>query len=242
MKKTNLLMLGIVIAGASLFTSCDDDGLTSGDPNYWTTDRGQFTANINDSTTMFFLDNGNGTASVTFDGSNPLHWQSSTTANANITTYTGTIEVPSTVTYNGKSYDVTAIGDQAFLGNRKLTNVTLPETITSLGEGAFELCTTLQSIEIPAGVNEIPLCCFARCAALTTVTIPQNVTSIGKMAFFGCIKLKEIHCQSATPPTLAADILSNVTDSPGLTVYVPAGSKSAYEQADYWKNLTIEEE
>lgn len=242
MKKNDLLLLCLALVMSAVFCSCDDDGLTEGDPNYWTTTRGQFTANIGNDSVMFFLDKGDGTAAVTFDGNNPLHWQSSTTASANVTTYTGDLTVPSTVSNNGKSLTVTSIDKEAFLGCRKLTSVTLPETITSLGDGAFELCTTLKTVNIPSGVSAIPLCCFARCAALTTITIPQGVTSIGKMAFFGCTKLTAIHCLSTTPPTLAADMLTNVNDSEGLTVYVPNGSKQAYEQADYWKNVTIEEE
>lgn len=182
-------------AGMLAFSSCsDDDGLTAGDSNYFTTSRGQFTATLEDGTTLFLLPGGNtGEAALTFDGDNPRHWASSTSANVNIETYSGSLELPETVLgSDGKTYVLTAIGDEAFMGCRKLTSLVLPETVTSFGEGAFAICNTLASINIPEGVTEIPVGCFGYCQKLTNVTLPSTVTSIEKMAFHGCTGMTAI--------------------------------------------------
>ncbi len=73
--------------------------------------------------------------------------------------YTGDIVIPSTVTYNDVTYSVTSI-DAAFNGSSRLTSVTIPASVVSLGSYAF-----------------------ASCSKLTSITIPNSVTSIGSYAF-----------------------------------------------------------
>ncbi|MDE6515798.1 MAG: leucine-rich repeat domain-containing protein, partial [Bacteroidales bacterium] len=51
--------------------------------------------------------------------------------------YSGTVVIPATVTYDGKTYRVTSIGKEAFFGRTGLTSVTIPESVTSIGEYAF---------------------------------------------------------------------------------------------------------
>ena len=91
--------------------------------------------------------------------------------------------VPSTVTYNNKTYTVTALYN-AFVGCDKLTSVKLPSTLTFIGAEAFEDCFALTSITIPAGVTVIGKEAFSGCSALTSITIPASVTSIGGDAFY----------------------------------------------------------
>ena len=73
-----------------------------------------------------------------------------------------TVNIPSSVTYSGKTYSVTSIGNYAFRGCRGLTSVTIPNSVTSIGSSAFSYCS-----------------------GLTSVTIPNSVTSIGYEAFNG---------------------------------------------------------
>ena len=184
----------VLLAGTCALSSCkDDDGLTAGDPNYFTTSRGQFTATLDDNTTLYLLPGTtSGTAMLTYDGSNPRHWQSETSATVSVTTYQGDLTLPSTITAGGVSYTLTAIGDEAMMGCRALTSLTLPETVQTLGEGAFAICATLESINIPSGVAEIPTGCFGYCPKLTTIALPASVTKLGSMAFFGCSGLTAI--------------------------------------------------
>ena len=76
--------------------------------------------------------------------------------------YSGSVTIPSQVTYNSKTYEVTSIGGAAFYGCSGLTSVTIPNSVTSIGSAAFR-----------------------DCSGLTSVTIPNSVTSIGRNAFYG---------------------------------------------------------
>ena len=110
-------------------------------------------------------------------------------ANASSPTYSGDIDIPSSVTYDATTYSVTGIGIYAFYYCKDLTSVTIPNSVTSVGENAFENCTGLTSIEIPNSVTSIGDYAFHGCSSLPSITIPNSVTSIGKSAFRGCLGL-----------------------------------------------------
>ena len=90
---------------------------------------------------------------------------------------------------NGKK--VTTIGDRAFNDCTSLTSVTIPEGVTSIGDDAFSLCVNLTSISLPKSLTSIGSWGFSA-AGLTSITIPENVRSIGCDAFFSCGKLKKV--------------------------------------------------
>ncbi len=72
--------------------------------------------------------------------------------------YSGSIEIPPTVTYNKVEYKVTSIGKSAFFKCSGLTSVTIPNSVTSIGELAFYECSGLTSITIPNSVTSIGEC------------------------------------------------------------------------------------
>ena len=74
------------------------------------------------------------------------------------------------------------IGDYAFW-HTKLTNIIIPNSVTSIGNGAFDGCTQLTNMNIPYGVTSIGKEAFYNCYSMTSVTIPDSVTSIGWGAF-----------------------------------------------------------
>ena len=87
---------------------------------------------------------------------------------------------------------VTSIGESAFEGCDSLTSITIPEGVTSIGERAFYRCINLTSITIPESVTSIGESAFYNCRSLTNLTIPEGVTSIGSLAFYNCSSLTSI--------------------------------------------------
>ena len=112
--------------------------------------------------------------------------------------YSGVISIPSTVTYNGNTYSVASIVDNAF-NNCGITSINIPEGVTSIGNDTFYNCYSLISINIP-----------------------ESVTSIGDWVFSYCSSLTAITCEAATPPTIGGSMTFYKVDR-SIPVYVPAG-------------------
>lgn len=106
--------------------------------------------------------------------------------------YSGDIVIPSTVTFNDKTYSVTSIGVNAFYDCTSLTSIFIPESVTSIGIYAFRGCTSLTSISIPKSVKRMGIAAFFGCTSLTTISIPESVTSIVDGAFSLCSSLTSI--------------------------------------------------
>ena len=113
--------------------------------------------------------------------------------------YIGNVVIPESVTYNGNTYPVTAIGDYAFHFCSKLTAVTIPNSITSIGYRAFRGCSRLTAVTIPNSIVFIGEESFANCSGLTSVIIPNSVARMGANPFSGCSGLKEIVVESGNP-------------------------------------------
>ena len=127
--------------------------------------------------------------------------------------YNGNIVIPSTVNYTNKSYPVTGISDASFYYCIDLTNISLPNTILKIGGYSFSGCSKLQSITIPSSVNQI-----------------------GTGVFLNCSALQSIKVENPLPLNLSIGTFNNIYTT--ATLYVPAGSKSAYQTASEWKNFT----
>ena len=98
---------------------------------------------------------------------------------------------------------VTSIGSYAFYRCTSLTSVTIPESVTSIGSYAFYECAGLTSVTIPNSVTSIGGSAFSGCSGLTSVTIPNSVTSIGGSAFSGCTSLNSIVWNAKNCPDFA---------------------------------------
>ena len=128
---------------------------------------------------------------------------------------------------------VTSIGERAFYECYGLTSVTIGNSVTSIGNYAFYFCYRLTSITIPNSVTSIGNYAFYDCG-LTSIEIPNSVTSIGEGAFDWCTSLTSVTVLNPTPVVIAEDVFTNRTNA---ILYVPEGSKSAYQTADYWKEF-----
>ena len=101
-----------------------------------------------------------------------------------------------------------------------------------IGYKAFASYYWLKNVKIPYGVTGIGEYAF-QYSGLQQIVLPNSVTSIGYNAFDGCW-LKEIYSLAKTPPTIDSSTFNDYS----ATLYVPYGTKSAYQAADYWENFT----
>ena len=107
-----------------------------------------------------------------------------------LTKYKGTstiINIPNQI--DGK--DVVGFGE-IFKGNTNIREVTIGNSVTSIGDSVFKGCTGLTSVTIGNGVTSIKDYAFYGCTGLTSVTMGNSVTSIGSYAFLGCIGLTSV--------------------------------------------------
>ena len=129
---------------------------------------------------------------------------------------------------------VKSIGDKAFYFCNGLTEVSIPNSVTSIGSGTFEDCTGLKTVTIGNSVKSIGSWAFSSCTSLTAITIPNSVTSIGDETFYNCRSLEHVTSKAMMPP----QIWVTTFDDYAMTLYVPAGCKSKYAEAEYWNNFT----
>ena len=134
--------------------------------------------------------------------------------NGSFNTYSGVVNIPDSVQYNGVYYPVTGIGYQAFKNCTHLTGVTIPEGVMML-------------------LNES----FAGCTSLTKITLPSTMYAIYNNAFAGCTALTSITCLSETAESFNANNFDTSTYA-NATLYVPQGSKSGYQSTASWSQFS----
>ena len=154
-----------------------------------------------EATGIYFIVTGNNTVKVTYH-------------DTDYNTYTGTVTIPSSVEYEGRTYTVNEIGEMAFVNCPNLTSVTIPNTVTSIGVGAFSNtglvsitipdsvesigeglfvhCPDMVSVTLSDAITGIPDQTFRLCSSLASVTLSSHLTTIGNRAFEGCGSLASI--------------------------------------------------
>ena len=127
--------------------------------------------------------------------------------------YTGNVEIPEKVVYDGTEYRVTRIQAYAFSMCDALTSVTIPNSVKSIGHSAFDGCTGLTSITIPNSITNIDDDTFANCTSLTSLNIPNSITNIEDAAFANCTSLTSLNI----PNSVTSIGMSAFSGCKGLT-------------------------
>lgn len=128
-----------------------------------------------------------------------------------------------------------AFDDNAF-SESALAEINFPASLVQFGSQAFAK-TQLTTVVLPEGMTHVYEGTFAQSTALKSVTIPSGIQSIESYAFNGCTALTEVYCLGATPPALnyyeGYDHPFSNIDAAQVTVYVPKGCKSDYENSEW---------
>lgn len=134
---------------------------------------------------------------------------------------------------------VTGIGDIAFNGCSNLTEITIPETVTSIGENAFGYCG-LTEITIPETVTSIKAYVFTNCKSLTSVVLPDNLTSIKMSMFQQCTGLKSITIPESVE-SIEGTAFFECTGLTGITIpeNVTSIGERAFFQCSALTSITI---
>lgn len=130
--------------------------------------------------------------------------------------------------------------------NNEITNLIIPNGVTSISGKAFAYCEALTSLSIPNGVVSIGEKAFYNCKSISSVTIPSTVTSIDANAFEN-VDITTVISHVNTPFTICGKSSEDRTFSQNTfnnaTLYVPVGTIDKYKNAKGWKDfLFIEEE
>ena len=161
------------------------------------------------------------------------------------------VTVPNNITYLGKTvfgacYNLSSFSGQyttsdhrclivngrlAAFAPKGLTEYTIPDGVTTIGDNVFFGCTNLTRITIPHGVETIAFQAFRECSGITEITIPESVTTVKEGAFCTCKSLTTVYCKPIVPPALEVNIFS---ESPIGVIHVPQASVEGYKSADGW--------
>ena len=144
--------------------------------------------------------------------------------------YLGDQEITNLVIPDG----VTTISSYPFKNCAYLTSITIPNSVTAINEQAFYGCSNVTSLKLPDNLRLIRPSTFQYCNKLKSVTIPSTVEVIYQNAFNGCTGLESVTSQATNPPFLYDNSFSNYS----IPLNVPSGCKSAYENAQGWRNFT----
>ena len=131
------------------------------------------------------------------------------------------------------------IPERAFDHCSVLRSVTFGNSVEKIMECAFQ-CTDLREVMIPNSVTTIGDGAFISCASLETLELPSGLTSIGKYAFEDCSSLKKVCSYATAPPVCGAD--NSFRPSADCVLHIPKKTKEVYKESIGWKNFAYLED
>ena len=151
------------------------------------------------------------------------------------------VVIPATVINpdDGKTYNVTGIGETAFFFSRYITSVSIPEGVTYIGLGAFQL-TALTSISLPEGVTYIGIGAFQQ-TALTSISLPEGLISIGDEAFSYCRNIEGDLVIPSTVTSIGKEAFSHCDVLTSVTIKGGSIGESAFNNCRGLTSLSLQE-
>ena len=114
-----------------------------------------------------------------------------------------------------------------------LTSITIPNSVTYIGERAFDNCSSLTSITIPNSVTYIGERAFDNCSSLNEVILGTGLETVKEYAFAGCSKLQDVYCYAIEPPTAYDSSFSQYN----AFLYIPCENKKVYMLDEVFGNF-----
>ena len=147
----------------------------------------------------------------------------------------GDLEVPAEVNYRNIKFKVVSIGELALSYCTHTYNLKLNEGLETIQQAAFRYINNIKELVIPNSVKRIERTFITECHSLKTITLGTGLQSLGTYAFWYVDGLRYIYSLNPIPPKFD-DPNNSFDDTPvdQITLYVPIGSKSAYENAPGW--------
>ena len=115
--------------------------------------------------------------------------------------------------------------------------MTLGENVKVIKTSAFVLCSGLESIAIPDGVNEICSNAFWGCSSMTNLSLGKNVSEIGYKAFANCTSLTDVYSYASKPVDGIYSAIFDGSNIDNAILHVPYGSVNEYKQTRPWKDF-----
>ena len=128
---------------------------------------------------------------------------------------------------------VTTINSCSFKNCAYLTSITIPNSVTTIGEQAFSGCNRVKTLKLPDNLRLIRPSTFSGCSGLESVTIPPTVEVIYQNAFNGCYSLESVTAQATTPPFAYDNSFSNYN----IPLYVPETAVESYKTTNPWSKF-----
>ena len=138
--------------------------------------------------------------------------------------------------------NITFVGHMAFRSFKALTELTLPDELLEIDDYGFSFNTNVKSLVLPNKVERIGQGAFNHFDACERFELPASLTNYGPTPFSNCNSLQEMINHAAEPPVLNDELFNDESLYSTVTLFVPAGSKEAYDNANIWQKFIYIEE
>ena len=128
-----------------------------------------------------------------------------------------------------------------FLNENEITQLVIPDDVTSISSYAFKGCSHIESVSIPDNVTSIGTSAFNSCTYLDNISIGSGIETngIGQYAFSDCPYLMSVTCKAEYPPLINANVFEGCGVLSQIDLFVPEESIKRYQKADVWSEFNI---